>query len=162
CLEADGSADAACQQSNADFHVPRTNSGVGDYPGGDLMVTLGGFDDGDGKPVGTPFMQASTLMHELGHTFELTHAGPPVSPPEQNGKPNYQSVMNYRFQLRGLLTDDNVARMDFSREALGPIDESLLVDAALGAALRYRTGYYAPKAGSYLGFATPAAKHCDG
>ena len=38
---------------------------------GDLLVTLGGFDDGAGLPIGTAFMQASTLMHELGHTFEL-------------------------------------------------------------------------------------------
>ena len=33
--------------------------------------------------------------------------------------------MNYLFQLRGLLTDDNVTHMDFSGEALGPIDEHL-------------------------------------
>ena len=163
CLEADGSADAACQQSNPDFHVPRTNSGVADFPGGDLLVTLGAFDDGAGKPIGSAFMQASTLMHELGHTFELTHAGPPQLPREPNCKPNYQSVMNYLFQLRGLLTDDSVTHADFSREALGPIDENFLVDGALGAALQYRTGWYAPKAGSYLqSVGTPAAKHCDG
>ena len=57
--------------------MPRTNTGVGDFPGGDLLVTLGAFDDAAGQPVGTPFMQASTLMHELGHTFELTHGGAP-------------------------------------------------------------------------------------
>jgi VCBS repeat-containing protein len=163
CLEADGSADAACQQSNADFHVPRTNSGVADFPGGDVVVSLGGFDDAAGNPIGTSFMQASTLMHELGHTFLLTHAGPPQLPREPNCKPNYQSVMNYLFQLRGLLTDDNVTHADFSREVLGPVDENFLVDGALGLGLRYRTGWYAPKAGSYLqDVGTAAAKHCDG
>ena len=58
--------DGSCEvRENPDFHVPRTNTGVGDFPGGDVIVTLGAFDDVDGKPVGTPFMQASTLMHEL-------------------------------------------------------------------------------------------------
>src|SRR5438874_7741370 len=95
-----------------DFHVPRTNSGIGDFPGGDLMVALGAFDDTLGKPIGTEFMQGSTLMHELGHTFEYTHAGPanpkiggvitPQVPREANCKSNYFSSMNYLFQLRGL------------------------------------------------------------
>ena len=69
CQNDDGTADTTCQQTNAGFHVPRTNSGVGDFPGADLIVTLGGFPDASGLPVGTPFMQGATLMHELGHTF---------------------------------------------------------------------------------------------
>ena len=52
-------------------------------------------------------MQAGTLMHESGHNFELTHAGPPKFPVrEPNCKPNYLSVMNYLFQLRGLPQED--------------------------------------------------------
>ena len=39
------------------------------FPAVMLMVTLGAFADAAGRPVGTPFMQASTLMHELGHDF---------------------------------------------------------------------------------------------
>ena len=80
------------EPTDPDFHVPRTNTGVGDFPGGDVMVTLGAFADTNGAPVdhdlnpstaemwtpfpvGTPFMQASTLMHELGHNMERRHGG---------------------------------------------------------------------------------------
>src|SRR5262249_43783671 len=115
CLKPDGvTTDVACQndsQNHPNFHVPVTNSGIGDFPGGDLLVTLGHFDDADGIPVGSPFMQGSTVMHEWGHTFELTHAGTPTVPREPNCKPNYLSVMNYLFQLRGLPDDGGVPRM---------------------------------------------------
>ncbi len=167
CLNQDGTVNADCQRDDPNFHVPRTNSGVGDLPGGDGMLTLGAFVDPAGKPVGTPFMQGSTLMHELGHAFDLTHAGaPPLPPlpPEPNCKPNYLSVMNYLFQLRGLFDDDplqpGVPRVDFSGEALGAIDESALADGPLSGAPRYRTGWYAPRSASSIGLA--AKKHCDG
>ena len=146
------------------FFVPRTNSGIADFPGGDLLVTLGAFDDSNGLPVGTPYMQAATLMHELGHNFELTHAGPPVIPREPNCKPNYLSVMNYLFQLRGLLDAGGVPQLDFSDTVLGPIDETGLMDGTFpfDSAL-YRTGWYAPRETSYLkNFAPAASKHCDG
>jgi hypothetical protein len=174
CLKANGSADAACQTDKVNhpgFSIPRTNSGIADFPGGDLLVTLGGFDDSDGNPVGTPFMQGSTLLHELGHTFLLTHAGPPQNPREPNCKPNYLSSMNYLFQLRGLPDHNGAAQMDFSREALDGLDETALRDGPLTASLmalgsRYRTGWYAPQGSSYLKNAAlgvaPALKHCDG
>jgi hypothetical protein len=163
-------SDPACDRKDAsgrsvrpDFHVPRTNSGIGDFPGGDLLITLGAFDDAAGNPVGTDFMQASTLMHELGHTFELTHAGPPVMPREPNCKSNYLSVMNYLFQLRGLLDPAGVPQMDYSAEANPGIFEGALTDGGPLMALRYRTGWYAPRASSYLNNLAPAAtKHCDG
>ncbi len=169
---ADGTivSDPACEQKDLtgrsvrpDFHVPRTNSGIGDFPGGDLLITLGAFDDAAGNPIGTPFMQASTLMHELGHTFELTHAGPPVMPREPNCKSNYLSVMNYLFQLRGLLDPAGVPQMDYSAEANPTIFEGVLADGGPLMALRYRTGWYAPRSSSYLNNVAPAAtKHCDG
>ena len=43
--------------ANPLFHTPRTNSGVGDWAGGDVMVSLGAFDDANGLPVG------SALLH---------------------------------------------------------------------------------------------------
>ena len=97
--------------ASPDFHVPRTNTGVADFPGGDSMVTLGAFADTAGRPVGTPFMQASTLMHELGHDFERRHGGDALEP---NCKPTYLSVMNYLYQLRGLLDDAGRPHLDFS------------------------------------------------
>ena len=68
-------------------------------------------------------MQGSTLMHELGHNFELTHGGAgslyPNVEREPNCKPNYLSVMNYLYQLRGLPDDSGKLHMDFSAEAIG-------------------------------------------
>jgi hypothetical protein len=162
-----------------DFHVPRTNSGIGDFPGGDLMVSLGAFDDSQGRPIGTESFQAFTLGHELGHGFEFTHAGPanpkvngvivPQVPRQANCKSNYFSSMNYMFQLRGLPDGAGILRMNYADEPEGPLDETSLQQAfALGLGknfLPYRTGWYAPKDASYLQqFADikAATKHCDG
>ena len=43
CLDANGTPDPACQQNNILFHVPRTNSGMGDVGGGDVLHTTGAF-----------------------------------------------------------------------------------------------------------------------
>ena len=155
-------SDLECIAVEADFHVPRTNSGIADFPGGDLLVTLGAFEDSNGLPIGTDYMQAATLMHESGHNFELTHAGPPQIPREPNCKPNYLSVMNYLFQLRGLLDAAGVPQLDYSAQGLLAIPETSLTDAPFPQ-VPYRTGWYAPLATSYLnGFAPAATKHCDG
>ena len=60
-----------------------------------------------------------------------------------NCKPNYPSVMNYLFQLGGLLDDDGVPHLDYSRDADTGIDESSLSDGSLGAQ-PYRTAWFAP------------------
>jgi len=44
--------------------------------------------------------QAGTIMHEFGHNLGLLHGGDEG----RNYKPNYLSVMNYRYQLKGLPT----------------------------------------------------------
>ena len=162
-LDSSGSPISDLTCNTPDFHVPRTNSGIGDFPGGDVLITLGAFDDSEGLPIGTGYMQAGTLMHELGHTFELTHAGPPAFPVrEPNCKPNYLSVMNYLFQLRGLLDASAAPQVDYSSSVLGPINEIGLFDAPF-AMVPYRTGFYAPLQTSYLnGFAPAATRHCDG
>ncbi|MEQ1573768.1 MAG: Ig-like domain-containing protein [Vicinamibacterales bacterium] len=163
CL-VNGFPDLTCQDSNPLFHVPVTNTGAGDFPGGDAIVTLGGFNDAGGLPVGTDYMQAATLMHELGHTFQLRHGG---ALDEPNCKPNYLSVMNYLFQLRGLLKNDGRSYLDFSGQRLSAIDENTLASPGLGfdlnppgAAPPYRTGWYAPQGPGTIG--SPATRHCDG
>ena len=147
---------------NPSFHIPRTSSGVGDFPGADTMLTLGGFSDAAGRPVGTPFMQGSTLMHELGHTFDLSHSGVYVPTVQlEPCKPNYLSSMNYLFQLRGLFNDSGNPgpHMDYSGEVLGGLSEAPPVDGAvIGGS--YRTGWYAPEGPLTIG--SPATKHCDG
>ena len=104
-----------------------------------------GFEDEYKLPVGTQFMQGATLMHELGHNFELTHAGLHQSnsaPREPNCKPNYHSVMNYLYQLRGLPDVNGTVRMDYSAEVLGGLNETSLSDGGLSGTPRYRSGWY--------------------
>jgi hypothetical protein len=178
CVDGSGKAVAAgadglcAVDDNPSFHIPRTVSGTGDFPGADVLLTLGGFADAAGKPVGSSFMQGSTLMHELGHNFDLSHAGIYLGAvtPEPNCKPNYLSVMNYLFQLRGLFKlktaqtdpDDNVPRMDYSGEVLDAINENPVTNPFnfQNATPGYRTGWYAPKSDFTVGSA--ATKHCDG
>lgn len=77
------------------------SSGLAELPGNDLIVTMGNWPVS--TSVGAPLnqlinMQASTIMHELGHNLGLGHGGNEST----NYKPNYWSVMNYIYQLRGL------------------------------------------------------------
>ena len=69
-------------------------------------------------------LQASTLMHEIGHTLGLYHGGSVIDK-DVNCKPNYISVMNYAYQgnysgevvlsLTGLPPRDRTnRRIDFS------------------------------------------------
>lgn len=143
-----------------DFRVPRTYSGVADFPGGDIIVSLGGFNDAAGLPIGTPFMQASTLAHEFGHSAERRHGGEAFEP---NCKPGYLSVMNYLYQLRGLLDDDGTPHLDFSDGTpFGDIDESAVQEGVFSAS-RFRLGWYAPLDFSYLkDRRVPARSRCDG
>ena len=141
---------------------PVANSGIADSNGGDLMITLGLWDN----QVGSSLVQASTLMHELGHNFGLRHGGVvPSGTLEANCKPNYQSIMNYLFQIRGLWNSQGVPVLDYSRQLLPTLNESALVEATgFGATSMYRARWYAPLANSINGAlgASPASRHCDG
>ena len=76
--------------------------------------------------------------------------------------PNYLSVMNYSFQLRGLYndTDPGMPHMDFSGEVLAGIDETNLSDGPLSGSARYHTGWYAPQGPGTFG--SPAQRFCNG
>jgi hypothetical protein len=143
--------------------VPAKTSGIADSSGGDLMVTLGLWDG----QTGSLFVQGSTLLHELGHNLGLKHGGVvPSGAIEPNCKPNYQSVMNYLFQVRGLLTPGGVPTIDLSRQELPSLSESALVEATgLGVATPYLTSWYAPASGSFIDsglHTSPATRRCDG
>jgi hypothetical protein len=81
-------------------------------------------------------MDAGTMMHEFGHSLGLHHGGQD----EDQYKPNYLSVMNYMFQMRGRVKD---RPLDYSRWALPSLDETHLTDASgvvVGADLATRVG----------------------
>jgi hypothetical protein len=180
---------------------PTSASGHSDFRGGgDSIVTLGlwGADDPPNceadpskglvagqvycsNEVGTIEEQTGTLMHELGHTLALTHGGtyyldpinPSVPTDELNCKPNYLSVMNYLFQVRGFVD----GRFDLSGQALVPqlneaypqLNESLGIgtDMETGASAAHLTRWYSAPNGldTQLQQKTGgryAAAHCDG
>lgn len=70
-----------------------TSSGISRaIPASDFIVSLGSFE-------GTADEQTGTIAHEFGHNLGLTHGGVGHG----NYKPNYLSVMNYLYQMTGLL-----------------------------------------------------------
>jgi hypothetical protein len=77
------------------------SSGVAEYKGNDILITLGGNSLNLANPTVaniTTNLQASTIMHELGHNLGLDHGGDNGV----NNKPNYISIMNYMYQIYGL------------------------------------------------------------
>ena len=126
--------------TSQNFHVVTKRSGMGDRPGGDAIVTVGAWGNGFRGP---DFVQASTMMHETGHHFWLTHSGNPfdlqtpnpvdpqvsptgpgpLTPMESNCNPNYLSVMSYSLQIDGLIsTAVPQPVLDFSRARLADSD----------------------------------------
>ncbi len=118
--------------------MPAGVSGSGEFPGGgDFLVTLGLWDNTNF--VGTDFGVASTTMHELGHTFGLGHGGDALP----NCKPNYLSVMNYLFQLGGLIDADGVPHLRLLRASTTTISTKK-PERDVHVPGIYRTSWYAP------------------
>ncbi|HEV2465304.1 MAG TPA: hypothetical protein VGT04_15975 [Acidobacteriaceae bacterium] len=157
------------------FAGPSSSSGHSDVGGGDSLITFGLWpaDDAPGcqpipsmalaagqsycdNEVGNIQAQAGTLMHELGHSFTLTHGGtyyPPGYPltsiaiDGQNCKPNYESIMNYLFQVRGFPEGSPI---DYSRQTLPDLSEDLLSESiglgvdSTNAPAMHATRWFAP------------------
>lgn len=78
-------------------------SGIAELPGNKFQVTMtdlfSGLFPADQRYINFRInTQASTIMHELGHTLGLRHGGDV----DDHRKPNYYSIMNYLYQLNGL------------------------------------------------------------
>ncbi|HEY4364159.1 MAG TPA: choice-of-anchor D domain-containing protein [Bryobacteraceae bacterium] len=71
----------------------------------DLVVSLGGWT------TDTDLIEGGTLMHELGHNLALQHGGGDGV----NFKVNYLSIMNYAFQVTGLIINGSPGTLDYSR-----------------------------------------------
>lgn len=118
-------------------------SGVGDHPGGDLMVTLGLWrsDIPSVDQVGTVLEQAGTLMHELGHNLGLSHGGWSNTPVCMA---DYPSVMNYLYQVAGLTDAAGNEHIDYSYGFLLPLNEDLLFTQIPMGLQTYRVRYFGP------------------
>ncbi|MBC2712320.1 MAG: hypothetical protein HGJ94_15445 [Desulfosarcina sp.] len=95
-----------------------------DCPGGGNCQGLGDIDldgDDDHDDVGSDRQQSGTLMHELGHNLNLRHGGEV----DTNYKPNYLSIMSYRYQFRGISPS---GRLDYSGDDLPDLDENNNLD----------------------------------
>jgi hypothetical protein len=126
--------------------------------------------------VGTIAVQIGTLTHELGHALTLTHGGtyyisadPSVPSYDINCKPNFVSVMNYLFQVRGFADNDSIVNygFDYSDQDLGPLDETALNESTgIGPAQHLTRWYSTPNSIDTKLQATTggryASMHCDG
>lgn len=146
---------------------PTSASGYSDIGGGDSAVMFGLWpaDDAAGcqsapslpaqvycvNQVGTIQAEAGTLLHEIGHTFGLTHGGTffpgggvttmgPLAGQQQNNSPfvppNYAfncdpaflSTMNYLYQVRGFpeFLPDGTHPIDYSGQTMPDLNENAL------------------------------------
>jgi hypothetical protein len=178
----DAGGGTSCVVENPDFHAPSSRSGVADLPGGNVLVTLGLWDDF----VGRPYVRAATTFHEMGHNLNLWHGGqaaiwgnkyPLVGTPtstyiEPNCKPNYLSSMSYLFQVAGLFDDSDNIHLDYSdRDYSGAAFNSLNETGTLSDVIPpepppslYIPAWFAP-ATSPLAVdqgASAAGRFCDG
>jgi uncharacterized protein YjdB len=75
------------------YNTNSSSSGQAEIAGDDMIVSL--------YCAGSNTNVAHTIVHELGHNLNLRHGGFENT----NYKPNYNSVMNYKYQFPGI--DDN-------------------------------------------------------
>ncbi|UCE58547.1 MAG: hypothetical protein JSU63_14015 [Phycisphaerales bacterium] len=97
-----------------------TSSGIAEIFGDDFMVTLQDQADRDDA-----YIVAGVVMHEFGHTLGLRHGGGE----NKNYKPNYNSVMNYRYEFSGIDDDCDAwgdGSIDYSSGLLDDLDEEHL------------------------------------
>ena len=142
------SYDGGCSSGQA-FNIPNDT----------FIVTVGpkcGWNATDNTNVGT-------FVHELGHNIGLRHGGTD----NLNYKPNYLSVMNYFFQLGGVLKADGSTYWGYSNVAPPALNEaSLRESSGLGStASAFRTSWKCPN-GSTRSTSGPASGpidwNCDG
>ena len=146
-------------------------SGYSDLGGADSAVTLGLWETAPNQDMSRRAnVIAGTLFHEIGHTLGLSHGGLYYQTPgsyiptfDVNCKPNYQSVMNYLFQLDGV---GPAAAVAYSNQTLETLNETSLasvaslLDGTSNPATFSTSAWYTPIPPSPT--ASAATMHCDG
>lgn len=98
------------------------SSGIAELNGDDHIVSLlGAYADVSAV--------SKTMMHEFGHNLGLRHGGNQ----DLNYKPNYNSVMNYRYQFPGADGNCNAVGdsiLDYSHGVNITLNENALLEAA--------------------------------
>ncbi|MGV6814142.1 MAG: hypothetical protein ACWA5W_03920, partial [Phycisphaerales bacterium] len=96
------------------------SSGYAEINGDDFIITMVDYN--------STVNMSNTIAHELGHNLGLLHGGFE----NLNRKPNYNSVMNYRYQFPGIDITGNARGdgvLDYSRGLNIDLDETALIDA---------------------------------
>jgi len=112
---------------------------------------------------GTDDQEVGTFIHELGHNLGLKHGGTD----NLNYKPNYLSVMNYFFQLGGVLKSNGTLYWGYSNVAPTSINEARPNEAVgLGSsAAAFKTKWKCPDGTTRTTAGTanaPIDWNCDG
>lgn len=95
------------------------SSGIAQINGLNFAVTLGPTYWAN-KPTSRTY--AATFIHELGHNLGLHHGGND----DINFKPNYFSIMNYRYQLQGVPRTDGSTYLGYSTQTYNTLEENNL------------------------------------
>lgn len=96
-------------------------TGIASVFGPDVIVSLG--DNQFNCTEQWVRLEATTIMHELGHNLSLNHGGNDTT----NYKPNYMSVMNYSYQVTGGMTtlgSTGSAALTYSGQDNGDLPET--------------------------------------
>ena len=99
------------------YDISSGSSGQAEAPGDDLVVSL--------QCAGSDSNVANTIAHELGHNLGLLHGGNNNC----NFKPNYNSVLNYKYQFPGVDSDctpPSNGVLDYSRGVRIALNENSL------------------------------------
>ena len=101
-----------------DYYGNTDSSGLGfwRYPG--FMVTVGKTYWNNNKG-NMSDIRVGTFIHELGHNLNLQHGGAD----DVNRKPQYYSVMNYRYQLTGVPRTDGTRYFGYLQQDMPTLNE---------------------------------------
>ena len=101
-----------------DYYDNGTSSGIANFGGRNLMVTVGPHFWGKASSD----IRVAVFVHELGHNLALSHGGWD----EINYKPNYYSVMNYQYTLTGVPMADGSRYFGYSTAEYRMLNEAKL------------------------------------